>query len=298
MARQNSILHQRHAISTGIMLMLGFTIFMPVCDSIAKYISRDYPVIQVVWGRYLFHFIVMLPLLWWHYHHSAAVRWLPEKPWLQLLRGSTLVGSTLLFFAAIAAMPLADALALMYIFPMVVTALSPWLLKEHVGIHRWSAVVIGFTGICIMLRPGSQAFQLSALLALASGLVLGLYCIVTRRLSGNAPALMTLAYTALVGAVVMTCIVPFYWLPPTPAVWLLMLIMGAAAAFGHTLMILAFDYAEASLLAPLAYAEMIIAVLIGYLIFGDFPDIWVWSGIVIVIASGMYISLRETHRSD
>jgi drug/metabolite transporter (DMT)-like permease len=271
---------------------------MPVCDGIAKYISRDYPVIEVVWGRYLFHFLTMLILLWWRYQGKTTLRWWPGQLRLQLLRGATLVGSTLLFFAAIATMPLADALALMYVFPMVVTALSPWLLKEYVGIHRWSAVVLGFIGICIILRPGSQTFQLSALLALASGLVLGLYCIVTRRLSGNTPPLITLAFTAFIGGVVMSCIVPFHWITPTPTVWLLMLIMGAAAALGHTLMILAFDYAEASLLAPLAYAEIVIAVVIGYLVFGDFPDIWVWSGIVIVISSGMYISLRETHRSE
>jgi drug/metabolite transporter (DMT)-like permease len=278
--------------SRGILLMLGFATFMPICDSIAKYLSTDYATIEVVWARYVFHFLCMLPLLWWRERHLTW-RW-PGQFGLQLLRGTTLVTSTLLFFAAIAQMPLADALALMYVFPLVVTTLSPWLLKERVGIHRWSAVLVGFIGICIILRPGSGAMQISALLALTSGLVLGLYCIVTRRLSGNAPPLLTLTYTSLIGALVMTLIVPFHWTMPTLSDWLLMLAMGGAAALGHICMILAFDYAEASLLAPLAYTEMVAATFIGYLLFADFPDVWVWSGIVIVVASGIYISIRET----
>jgi drug/metabolite transporter (DMT)-like permease len=271
-------------------MMAGAMAILPVMDTVAKHLAATYPVAQVVWARYFFHMTLLLPLVLWRHglgsliiHRSAS----------QIVRGGFLLGSTVLFFAAIARMPLADALALVFVAPIVVTALSPWLLGERVGVRRWSAVAVGFLGVLVMVRPGFAEMGLGHLLALGAGIVYGLYSLATRRLSGSAPALVTLTYTALLGAVAMSLAVPFVWLPPTPGDLGLMVLTGCIAMIGHFLIIRAFEQAEASLLAPFIYTEIVMATTLGFLVFGDFPDPWTWIGIAVVIASGLYIMIRE-----
>jgi drug/metabolite transporter (DMT)-like permease len=184
-------------------------------------------------------------------------------------------------------------LALVFISPLIVTALSPLILGEHVGIRRWSAVIVGFCGALVIIRPGLGVFEPAALLAAGAGAVYATYLIATRKLSGSAPPLVTLAYTALLGAVVMTAIQPAVWIWPAPTDWLWMAGMGALAATGHFLLIKAFDHAPASVLAPFTYSEMAMATAVGYFAFGDFPDALTWVGVAIIVASGLYISFRE-----
>jgi drug/metabolite transporter (DMT)-like permease len=274
----------------GIVLMLAAMAVVPLMDGVAKHLSATFPVLQVVWARYFFHLLILLPLVLWR-HGAAAL--LLRNPWLQLLRGGFLLGSTILFFAAIAVMPIADALALVFVAPLVVTALSPLFLGERVGPRRWTAVSVGFVGVLVIVRPGVSAFHPGMLLALGAGTVYAFYSLATRKLSGSAPPLVTLVYTALMGAMVMSAVVPAVWTPPGARDFLWMALMGALAAGGHFLVIKSFEHAEASLLAPLGYSEIVMATIVGYLIFGDFPDAWTWAGIVIVIASGVYVSMRE-----
>jgi drug/metabolite transporter (DMT)-like permease len=176
-----------------------------------------------------------------------------------------------------------------------VTLLSPFLLGEKVGVRRLSAVAVGLIGALVIIRPGLGVFQPAALFGIGSGLVYANYVIITRRLAGKVPALVTLVYTALLGLIITSAIVPFFWLPPTPEQWGFMVALGAIAALGHYLLILAYERGEASMLSPFSYAEMIGACIVGYLAFGDFPDRWTWAGIAILVASGVYISIRE-HR--
>ncbi len=274
----------------GILLMLAAMAVVPLMDGVAKHLSTSFPVLQVVWARYFFHLLILLPVALWR-HGAGAL--LLKNPWLQIVRGGFLLGSTILFFAAIAVMPIADALALVFVAPLVVTALSPLVLGERVGPRRWTAVSLGFVGVLVIVRPGMSAFHSGMLLALGAGTVYALYSLATRKLSGSAPPLVTLAYTALLGALVMSAAVPAVWTRPDAANLLWMALMGALAAGGHFLIIKSFEHAEASLLAPLAYSEIVMATVVGYLAFGDFPDLWTWAGIVIVIASGVYVSLRE-----
>lgn len=274
----------------GVALMLAAMAVVPLMDGVAKHLSATFAVLQVVWARYFFHLLILLPLVLWR-HGAGAL--LLRNPWPQLLRGGFLLGSTILFFAAIAVMPIADALALVFVAPLVVTALSPLLLGERVGPRRWTAVSLGFVGVLVILRPGVSAFHTGMLLALGAGTVYAFYSLATRRLSGSAPPLVTLTYTALLGAMVMSVVVPAVWTPPGTLDLLWMVLMGALAAFGHFLVIKSFEHAEASLLAPLGYSEIVMATIVGYLAFGDFPDAWTWAGIVIVIASGVYVSMRE-----
>jgi len=231
-----------------------------------------------------------LPLVLWRYGPRALV---PARFRLQLFRGTLLVADSFLFFGALALIPLADTLALTFVAPLMLTALSALVLGERVGVRRWSAVAIGFAGTLIIVRPGFAAFEPGAVLALGAGVAYAIYQLLTRKLAGSAPPLVTLGYTALVGTLVMTAALPAYWVTPSPTDLALMVGMGATAAVAHFLIISAFERAQASLLAPFNYCEMIGAVAIGYLVFGDFPDSWTWLGVLVLIGSGVYISLRE-----
>jgi len=274
----------------GILLMLTAMALLPIYNGTAKYLSADYPVAQVVWARYFFHLAVLLPLVLSRYGPRALV---PARFRLQLFRGTLLVADTFMFFGALALIPLADTLALTFVAPLMLTALSALVLGERVGVRRWSAVAIGFAGTLIIVRPGFAAFEPGTLLALGAGLAYAIYQLLTRKLAGSAPPLVTLGYTALVGTLVMTAALPAYWVTPSPTDLALMVGMGATAAVAHFLIISAFERAQASLLAPFNYCEMIGAVGIGYLVFGDFPDSWTWLGVLVLIGSGVYISLRE-----
>ncbi len=275
------------------LLLIGMVI-VPFMDATAKELSARYHLVQIVWSRYFFHFFLIAPLVLLRFGAGGLK---PPQLTAQILRGGLLLGSTALFFAAIARMPLADALALVFVAPLIVTALSPWLLGEQVGVRRFSAVGVGFLGVLIIVRPGMGVFDLGAFLALAGGTTFAFYLLATRRLSGSAPALVTLAFTALLGAVVMTALLPWFWITPSPGDFLLMASMGLIAALGHLCVIKAYEWGEASMLAPFGYSEIVTMTLVGYLFFGDFPDSWTWAGIAVITGSGIYISLRERRRA-
>lgn len=287
----------RSAHSTGDKPLLGIAFMalgvslVPMMDGIAKGLADGYPVFQLVWARFAFHLLWLLPFLLWHGHGRSVL--FPRYPGLQLLRGFLLLAATLCYFSAIALMPIADALALLFISPMVVTLLSPIILGEHVGVWRWSAVVAGFIGALIVVRPGFGVFQLASLLALSAGVLHGCYLLTTRRLAGSTNAMVTLFYTGATGLLAISVAMPALWVPPSAIDWGWMALMGAFAAGGHFLIIKAFDRAPAPVVAPVAYAEIVVATAIGYFAFGDFPAAWTWVGIVVIVASGLVISIRE-----
>ncbi|UCH73127.1 MAG: DMT family transporter [Rhodospirillales bacterium] len=274
----------------GIALMVAAMMIVPFMDALAKHLSDRYAVSQLTWARFFFHLAILAPIVLYH-HGRRALR--PAQPGLQLLRSGFTLLATILFFAAIARMPIADALALLFVSPMVVTALSPVMLDERVGMRRWVAVAAGFAGALIILRPGFGVAQAGSFLAMGAGISFAFYTLLTRRLSGTAPPLVTLAYTAVTGAAVMSIAVIPDWITPSPGDLLMMCGIGAIAATGHFLLIRAFDYAPASLLAPYSYSEIVMATAVGWFVFSDFPDRWTWAGIIVIVASGIYISWRE-----
>ncbi len=277
-------------ILLGIALLLVSSALVPLMDGLAKLLSDRYAVLEIVWARYFFHLLILLPVTLSRYKRRDLI---PKQPVLQIVRGGFLLLSTILFFAAIAVMPIADALALVFISPLIVTALSPFVLGETVGPRRWSAVIIGFIGALIIIRPGFTDIGTGTVLAVSAGVIYSFYMVATRKLSGTAPPLITLTYTALLGAVVMSAVVPFFWLRPSLDDLLMMMAMGGIAALGHYFLIKAIELAPVSLLAPFGYAEIIMATLVGYVLFSDFPDTWTWVGIAVIVLSGIYISLRE-----
>ena len=216
-----------------------------------------------------------------------------DKPKLQILRGLILLSANICFFYAISVISLAKALTLAFIAPLIVTAFSPLLLGEKVGLRRWTAVIIGFLGTLVVIRPGFLEINLASLSAIGTGFLYGFYLIITRKLSTSDNPLLTLLITGMVGAVLVSLIIPFYWVNPTVNQWSLMAAIGIFACIGHIFLILSLKYADASKLAPLGYTEIIPNVIIGYYFFNELPDNWTYLGLFIIVLSGLYISWRQ-----
>ncbi len=258
-------------------------------NTTAKYLTQFHSVPQVVWARYVFHALVLVLLFAPRLKKLLATNRLK----LQLFRSFLLLVTTGLFFTGLSRMGVADAMAVMFLTPILITALSVPLLGETVGPKRWAGVAVGLAGALIIVRPGMGVAQVAALTLLAAAFTHAFYQISTRRLSGTDTVLTTLLYTASVGAVVSSLVVPWYWVTPDVAGWLLMALMGTFAAAGHFALIQAYTAAEASVVTPFQYSGLLWATLFGFLVFGDLPDGWTVFGAGIIAASGLYLYRRE-----
>ena len=263
---------------------------LPFMDVIAKYLSSDLSFFQITWARYFFTVFFSLPFMFFFYRKKLI--W-TSQPKLQCFRGLLLFFANVLFFYSISIISMAKALTLAFVAPLITTALSPFLLNEKVGLKRWSAVIVGFVGSLIVIRPGFIDFNLATIASLGTGFFYGLYLIVTRKLHTSDNPLLTLLLTGVVGLVIGSFIVPIVWITPTLNQWLLLALMGVFACLGHFFLILSLMYADASKLAPLGYFEIITNVILGYYFFTDFPDYWSWIGLFVIVFSGIYISFRE-----
>jgi len=265
-------------------------VMLPIMDGFAKYLSTDLPILQITWSRYFFTVVFTLPVMFFFYNKQLV--W-TDKPKLQFIRGMILLCANVCFFYAISVISLAKALTLAFIAPLIVTAFSPILLGEKVGVKKWTAVVIGFIGSLVVIRPGFVELNLASFAALGTGVMYGFYLIITRKLSTSDNPLLTLLLTGLVGAVLASCVVPFIWVKPSLNQWSMMAGIGVFACIGHLFLILSLKYADASKLAPFSYFEIITNIIIGYYFFNNFPDNWTFFGLFIIILSGIYISRRE-----
>ncbi|MDC3257706.1 DMT family transporter [Candidatus Pelagibacter sp.] len=265
-------------------------VMLPIMDGFAKYLSADLPVLQITWARYFFTVAFTFPIMFFFYRNQ--LKW-SDKPKLQIIRGLILLIANICFFYSISVISLAKALTLAFVAPLIVTAFSPMFLGEKVGFRRWSAVVIGFVGSLVVIRPGFVEINLASLAALGTGIMYGFYLIITRKLSTSDNPLLTLLLTGVVGAVIITCMMPFVWVKPTLNQWSMMAAIGIFACIGHLFLILSLKYADASKLAPFSYFEIITNIIIGYYFFSDFPDNWTFLGLFIIVLSGIYISRRE-----
>ena len=277
---------------TGIALMLVATLLFTAMDSIAKSLTASYPVQQVIWARYFFQFALMLLLI--PRLGIAGLLW-TRRPFVHIGRGLLLTISTGCMIVAISIVPLADAYAITFTAPFLVTILSIPLLKESVGWRRWTAVTVGFVGVLIVFRPFAAPVHWAMLLPLITAFCFALYQIITRKVSYDSreTAFMMLFYLAWVGTAVMTAIVPAYWQAVAPGDWPWMVGMGALGAAGHLLLIRALTITPASLLSPFIYSQIVWALGIGYLWFGDVPNAWMLLGCTVIVASGLYIFYRE-----
>ena len=172
--------------------------------------------------------------------------------------------------------------------------MSPFLLGEKIGLRRWAAVIIGFIGSLIVIRPGFVEINLASIAALGTGVLYGFYLIVTRKLHNSDHPLLTLLLTGVVGAILGTMIMPTVWVQPTITEWYMMFAIGFFASIGHLFLILSLRYADASKLAPFGYFEIVTNIIIGFYFFNHFPDNWTFLGLFIIMSTGVYIFRRET----
>jgi drug/metabolite transporter (DMT)-like permease len=279
----------------GIGLVLVAMAILPLIDVCAKFLGQQgVPITQMVWARFFFGALFTLPfalrVAGW-----AALK--PVNPMFNGARAAMLILGTACFFKALETLPIADTLAIYFVQPILITAMSPILLREKVDFRRWACVVLGFIGVLIIIRPGFQAVNIGALYALGAGTSSAFYIIITRHLTGKADAMVTTFQSSTIGAVALSLAAPFYWMPVTMPQWNLLILLGLIAIAGHYLITRAYDFAEASLLSPFNYTEMIVAVIAGWYFFGDFPDVWTFVGVSVLIACAIYISWQEQKRT-
>ncbi len=275
----------------AILLNLSAWTMLPIMDGIAKYLSSSLPVLQITWARYFFTVVIILPIMVLFFKKNLK---LSEKPKLQIIRGVLLFFANILFFYSISQISLSKALTLAFIAPLIVTIFSPIFLNEKVGFNRWVAVMIGFFGCLIVIRPGLIEFNLATFAALGTGFMYGFYLIVTRKLSNVDNPLLTLLFTGIVGAFIGSFAIPLYWVMPSPDQWLFLFLIGFFASIGHLLLILSLKLADASKLAPFGYFEILPNVIIGFYFFNNVPDIFHLAGLVLIIGSGVYIFKKES----
>jgi len=278
----------------AVILNISAWMLLPLMDGIAKFLSQEIHFLQVVWGRYFFMAVFSILITSLFFKKNLIF---PKLIKIQILRSSFLFLSTIFFFYAISIISMAEAITLSFISPIIATILSFVILKEKVGPRRWIAVLAGFVGVLFVIRPGFNEINLASIAAVGAGICYAFYLISTRKLSATDNPLMTLIFTGFTGCIVISLIVPFFWTSLSLSQWVLLISLAAIGTMAHFLIILSLSYAEASKLAPLGYSEIIMNVIIGYYFFGDFPDQWIWLGLIIIVASGIYISLRETKKT-
>jgi len=265
--------------------MLAVFLFSSM-DTLAKYMLKrqGYPLPPLIWARYSVHLMFMLVLL---APRMGLDLLRTKRPGLQILRGTLLVASTAFFFLSLTYLPLAEAAAITFVAPVLVTALSRPMLGERVTPRQWTAVTLGFAGVLIIIRPAGGLLTFAAAFPLVTAALFGFYQILTRKLAGREHPLTTLFFTALVGAVLTSLILPFTWQTPTLIQVLCMIGMGLLGGFGHFLLIRAVEVASPTALAPFIYTQLVWSTLLALFAFGEFPDAVSLFGMFIIVAAGM-----------
>jgi drug/metabolite transporter (DMT)-like permease len=277
----------------GIALILASTVFLGASDVTAKYLSATLPSIEIAWLRFLVFALIMTPAM---VPGTPLFALHTSRPGIHLMRGAALLGSSLFFITGLRFLPIAEASATGFVSPLFVTALSIIFLSEQVGLRRWIATAMGLIGVIVILRPGSSAFHVAAFFPVVSALCWAGTLIMTRMMSGSERAITTMTYSALTGVAIVSALVPFVWVTPTGHDILFGILVGVASTAGQWIVVLAFRYADASVLAPFQYTQLLWVSILGFLVFGEVPDAWTIAGAAFIIASGLYTAHRERVR--
>ena len=277
---------EQRDVTRGIVMVMITVALFAISDAISKYLMRFYPVAMILWARYSFHLLlvsaVLGPRVGWRLAHTT-------RPVAQIIRALMLTAASIFIVSAFKFMPLAEAAAISFVAPIAVTVMSVFLLKEKVHPARWVAVICAFLGVLIIIRPGSAIFTWAVLLPLGNAITFASYQIMTRRLAGRESAWALIFYPGLIGTLALSAALPWFWVrPQSGAHMAAFLVIGMLNGISHLLLIKAYEHAPASRLAPFSYSQLIWVALIGYVVFGEFPDHWSLIGIAILVASGIY----------
>ena len=276
----------------AIVLAVSATVLFGSADTISKYLSGSLPIVEFIWIRYVI-FLVLAAILV-RRTPNRAMR--ARSPGLQITRGFCVVGSSMLFVYGVRSMTIAQATTISFLSPLLITVLSIPLLGEIVGARRWAAVAAGMTGMLIVVRPGLGGFNPAALFGVASAFCWALALIITRKISSSDPPQTTVLWSASIGTIVLTLVLPFQAVWPTPRQFGLSLVLGILASGGQWLVILAHRIAPASLLAPFFYGQLLWVTVLGFLVFRNLPDTFTLAGAAIIVGSGLYTAHRERVR--
>ena len=273
-------------------MLIALALFT-IGEAIVKTLAPDFDITQIVWSRYVFHALVTFAV----FSRVNVFRLArTTRPGLHITRSALALGATTLFFASLRYLPLADAVAINFIAPLLVTVLSIPMLKERVGIRRWMAIFVGFAGVLIIIRPGMGVMHWAVILPLGTAVCYAFYQILTRIAARSDDTQTSLFWMSAFGVIVSSVAVPFFWTTPSLIEWAMMMVLGTVYGLGHYLLIRGLEIAPASKLSPFLYTQIIWATLLGSLFFDDFPDVPTLIGVAIVICSGLYIWRRESLR--
>lgn len=274
----------------GIAMMCAANFCFASADTVGKLLVQQMSSVQVTWARFAGAFLVCLFAcnLFMHPERMRSAR-----PLLQLVRSALLFLSNLAVFFALRFLQLDQTASILFATPFIVAILAVPLLGEWIGPRRWAAIVVGFIGVMIVIRPGLGGIHPVAFLCLGATVAIALYAILTRILSHSDSSLTTMFYTNVAGTVVLTAFLPLFWSTPTAFDAIFMLSMGVSSSLGHYLLIAAHRLAPASVLSPFMYTQLIWMIMYGYIVFNDLPNHWTLTGASVVIASGLYLLYRE-----
>jgi drug/metabolite transporter (DMT)-like permease len=277
--------------SIAIALMFAALFCFACLDTSGKWLSRQIPVWEVVWARYMGATIFVLLFV----NPATTPRMLStSRPGLQFVRALLLFGATVLNLFALQWLQLAQTVSIAFAGPLLIALFAGPMLGEWVGPRRLAAIIVGFIGVIVVTRPSLAGIHPAMLLSFGCTLCNAFYSIFTRVLAATDSSRTTTFFSAVSGAVILTPALPFFWSTPQDwRVWLFLVLIGAFGALGHWFLILAHGRAPAALLAPFGYTQIVWMIAFGYLVFGDLPDVWTLAGAGIVIASGLYLLYRS-----
>ncbi len=274
----------------GISLMSAAMAINSSKDGIAKLLAGSYSPLTLLFIQFVATSIILAPIV---AKQSGIHHLVPNSLFPQILRSTFVALGVGLFYWAVNFINIADATAMVFIAPLIVTALSPSILSEPIGFKRTCAVIIGFIGVLIILRPSFDGERTGYFIALGAGIFIAAYYITNRKLANEASVLASTFYTSSLGTIMLVPLLWYFWtMPLINDIWIL-LGFAVLATLGQIFMIGAFSLAAANIIAPFVYTQIIWATIIGYLLFDAFPDEWSWFGILIVVAAGIYIAIRE-----
>jgi drug/metabolite transporter (DMT)-like permease len=276
----------------GIAFMCLASTLFPIMNGLVQVLSPRYPTEQLVWLRTVSHLVIIsalfLPKFGVGLIHSNELG-------AQIIRSMLLLASTTMFFTGVKSLPLAKAASISFTAPLLVALLAWPLLGERITLARVLAVSAGFTGVLIVIRPGSDVFQWASLYILGSASCYAFYQIVTRKVAGVDRPETSAVYSALLGAIVMSVFaVPVWIWPHSLTDWALILSLGLWGGLGHYCVARAMTYGPANVIAPFMYWQMVGSIAIGYLVSGILPDQYVWAGAALIISAGLFLGWWET----